>query len=127
MSLLSWLKSKVQASQKTRLQHESEWIVTLNDAQISCKRPNGLVESLAWDDLKVVLIETTDEGPFAIDVFWILMGEQSGCIVPLGAAGADEMLAKLQALPNFNNEAVVEAMSSTDNGRFVCWQRSDAT
>lgn len=102
---------------------ESSWVVTLSDAQVSCARPNGLVESVAWADLIEVSIITTDEGPFAIDVMWWLRGEKSGCMVPLGATGEDELIKRLQMLSGFNNEAMMEAMSSTSNSKFVCWEK----
>jgi hypothetical protein len=34
------------------------------------------------------------------------------------------MLEKIQQLPGFDNEAVIKAMTSTTNNRFICWQRS---
>jgi len=81
------------------------------------------MESVKWRDLNLVAVVTTDDGPFSPDVFLLLTGEESGCTIPLGAAGADELLKKLQALPGFDNSAVIKAMSSTDNNRFICWRR----
>ena len=127
MSLLSWLKSRVRTKQTADLQAGGSCVVTVSDEQVSCTRPNGKVETIAWDELRFVLIETTDEGPFATDVFWVLAGNDSGCVVPMGAAGEDELISKLQALPNFDNQAFLEAMSSTTNRRFVCWKRSTAS
>jgi hypothetical protein len=106
---------------------ESNWVVTLSDEEISCTRPNGKVESLKWNDLKLVTIETTDEGPFVADVFWCLAGETSGCVVPLGATGEEAMLERLQALPGFDNEQLIEAMASTSNQRFLLWRKADVT
>jgi hypothetical protein len=34
--------------------------------------------------------------------------------------------ARLQNLPGFNNEAVIESMTCVENKRFVCWQKDDA-
>jgi len=34
--------------------------------------------------------------------------------------GADKLLEALQKLPGFDNEAVINAMGSTGNARFVC-------
>jgi hypothetical protein len=85
------------------------------------------VESLNWDDLKIVVIETNDEGPYSADVFWYLAGEQTGCVVPLGATGEDDMVKRLQALPGFDNEAFGKAMASTSKHRFIVWQGSDAS
>ena len=121
------IKTRLKDAFTPDLNFEGKWVVSVSDTQVSCTRPNGTVESVSWDDLRAVVIETTDEGPYASDVFWHLAGDKSGCIVPLGATGEDAMIERLQALANFDNEAFIEAMSSTSNRRFVCWQRSGAT
>ena len=90
---------------------------------MACRYPNGDAEAVAWDDLQAVLIETNDEGPFAPDLFWILVGRPGGCILPQGAAGEDELLRRLQALDGFDNDAVSAAMSSTENQPVLCWKR----
>lgn len=127
MKFVSWIKSKLKAGQATGSNPDGEWIVTLSDTHVFCKRPNGNIESVDWDELKAVILETTDEGPFMPDVFWLLIGERSGCIIPQSAIGADALLEKLQKLPGFDNNVVIEAMSSTENRRFICWQRKEAT
>ncbi len=76
-----------------------------------------------------MLIETTDEGPFVPDVFWLLLTKDmsSGCIIPQGAAGENKLLEAMQKrLSGFNNEALIEAMGSTDNGRFLIWERGNS-
>lgn len=93
---------------------------------VRCVRRNGLVESVTWDDLQIVFIETTDLGPIVDDVFWVLGGSSGGCVVPSEANGCEELVARLQQLPGFDNEAVVRAVQCTDNGTFVCWQRAKA-
>ena len=89
-------------------------------------RPDGVQESVRWDDLAEVGIITTDEGPWFEDVFWLLIGSdgKSGCAVPQGAEGMDLLLEALQKLPGFDNRAVIEAMGSTSNARFVCWKKN---
>jgi hypothetical protein len=123
MNWRDWLKSKFEAVPEGRINPEAGCVVTISDTQVSCARPSGLVETVGWDDLKEVAIVTTDEGPFATDVMWLLVGEESGCVVPQGATGEDELLGRLQSLPGFNNEAVIEAMGSTSNRKFVCWEK----
>ncbi len=127
MSSWSTLKARLKAAFSPDLNFERKWIVSVSDTQVSCTKPNGTVESVSWDDLRIVVIETTDEGPYAADVFWYLAGGESGCVIPLGATGEAAMIERLQALPNFDNEALCEAMSSTSNRRFVCWRSSGAT
>ncbi len=122
------LKTNLEAAfGKQDLNFEAKWVVSVDEHQISCTRPNGVMESVDWKDLKLIEIQTTDEGPYLPDVFWYLIGDESGCLVPLGATGEKAMIERLQQLPGFDNEAVSDAMSSTSNRTFVCWQRSDAT
>lgn len=122
------LKTNLKAAfGKQDLNFEAKWVVSVDEHQISCTRPNGVMESVDWKDLKLIEIQTTDEGPYLPDVFWYLIGDESGCLVPLGATGEKAMIERLQQLPGFDNEAVSDAMSSTSNRTFVCWQRSDAT
>jgi hypothetical protein len=97
--------------------------VSFDDSAITRTLPDGKTESVRWDDLQEVGIVTTDEGPMVEDVYWMLLGSNGGCAVPGGALGAKELLNRLQQLPGFNNEAVIEAMGSTSNGSFVCWKR----
>jgi hypothetical protein len=88
-------------------------------------RPDGVQETIRWDDLAEVGIITTDEGPWAEDVFWLLIGSdgKSGCAVPQGAEGSKVLLEALQKLPGFDNEAVIKAMGSTSNAKFTCWKK----
>lgn len=120
------LKGRLTADFAADLNFESKWIVEVSDTCVSCTRPNGQVESLNWDDLKMVIIETTDKGPYAADMFWYLVGEQTGCVVPLGATGEEVLVKQLQATPGFNNDAFGQATTSTSNRRFIVWQRNDA-
>ncbi len=117
---------------KKRQEHEthepeSEVIVKVDDAGVYCHRPGRPTESVSWKELGAVLIETTDAGPFLTDVFWILVGKDSGCVIPIGAAGEQRLLEELQKLPDFDNEAVVAAMSSAKNQKWLCWKREEGT
>jgi hypothetical protein len=59
----------------------------------------------------------------APDVFWVLHGTTGGCAIPQGATGDRELLKRLQTLPGFDNAAFIEAMGSTADKKFLCWQR----
>jgi hypothetical protein len=102
---------------------ESRFGVRLSDTDV-CERPDGKVERVGWADLQKVEVVTTGDGPFAPDVFWVLHGTDGGCTVPRGATGDRQLLERLQALPGFDNHAFIEAMSSTSDMRFLCWQRA---
>lgn len=105
---------------------ESAFVVRLEDGAIVSRRPDGTCERVALSALAAVLIETDDSGPWGTDLWWILAGaDGTGCIYPGGADGEQEILALLQALPGFDNAALIAAMTSTSNERFLCWKRAD--
>ena len=109
---------------KTVIPLEQRYRVTFDKVRVECTLPDGGKESVEWADLKAILLENTDEGPFLPDVFWILVGEKSGCLIPQGAIGAMELLTEMQKLPGFDNNAVIESAVCTDNKKFLCWERS---
>lgn len=112
------------AEPRKRLEPESRFVVRLSDSEVVCERPDGRVERVGWMDLQKVEVVLTGDGPLAPDVFWVLHGAEGGCAVPQGATGDSQLLERLQALPGFDNHAFIEAMSSTSDRRFLCWQRT---
>jgi hypothetical protein len=98
--------------------------VVITQDKISCTRPNGDIEQVQWDDLERVEVLTTDAGPAVTDVYFILVGSDTECIIPMGSAGDEHLLEKLQTLPGFDNETYIKAMSSTEDARFLCWQKA---
>ena len=119
MRLLSWLRS-LSAPQA----HEPSIRLVIDNTGVTCERAGGIVESVAWDDLQKVTIMTTDDGPLAEDVFFVLYGSDGGCVVPQGAPQSDALLERLQDLSGFDNEAVVRAMGCARNNEFLCWERT---
>lgn len=98
--------------------------LTVDDAGVRRQLADGRVESVAWSDLESVEILTTCDGPFAEDVFFLLFAaDGKGCAVPHGAAMETDLLARLQALPGFDNMAAIAAMGSAVERRFPCWRR----
>lgn len=99
--------------------------VSFTDEVVSRVRPDGVEERIRWSELHEVGILTTDEGPMQEDVFFLLIAAdgKSGCVVPQGAEGCEDLLERLQKLPGFDNEAVIKAMGSASNAKFVCWKR----
>jgi hypothetical protein len=75
-----------------------------------------------WVDLERVAIRTTGDGPFAEDLFWVLLGSRgTGFVIP-SALVPDGLILRLQELPGFDNEAVIRAMQSIDDAVFECWR-----
>jgi hypothetical protein len=99
--------------------------ITFTDSEITVKFENGETLSVAWAALTKVKIATTDEGPFAPDVFWgLYAGAEVVLAYPQEANGSGELLRAMQErLPDFNNTSVIEAMGSTVNANFTVWER----
>ena len=112
-----------QRDRSARLEPESRFIVRLSDEEVVCERPDGKVERVSWSELQKVEVVTTSDGPLVADVFWVLHGVEQGCAIPQGATGEQELLERLQKLPNFDNRAVIEAMGCASDRRFLCWER----
>lgn len=86
-----------------------------------------VVETVAWADLALVDVVTTDQGPAADDVIWLLCAHDgTGVAVPSEQA-PDGFLERLQQLPGFDNEAVIQAMGSVTDARFRCWDVEAST
>jgi hypothetical protein len=105
------------------LKPESDFIVEVSDAGATCRRPDGNTESITWIDLQRVSVLTTDVGPFEPDIFWVLYGSASGCVIPWGATGERQLVERLQALPGFRNDVLVNATCLTVDNLLNCWER----
>jgi len=102
--------------------------VVVDQVGVRRRLPDGRQEAVGWEDLVEVAIRTTPEGPWREDVFFLLTGRDGGGVaVPQGEAVELELLGWLQALPGFDHQRVVEAMSCAEDALFVCWRRPDST
>lgn len=106
-----------------RPSYESRYVVRVTGDTVVCTDPKGKTVALDWRLLQRFEVITTDEGPFAPDVFWVLIGPDQPLIIPQGATGGTELLELAQKLPSFDSLAFAEAMSSTENRKFICWQK----
>ena len=97
--------------------------ISVTEEGVTRTRGNRKVESVTWEDLAEVAIVTTSDGPFEEDVYWLLIGKSGGgCAVPQSLDPQGEILKRLQTLPGFDNEAVIQAMGSVENATVVCWK-----
>jgi hypothetical protein len=98
--------------------------ITIDDEGVRRQLADGTEEAVTWEKLSEVAIRTTPEGPWKEDVFFLLMAEGGGgCAIPAGDPSADDLMSRLQSLPDFDNDAFIEAMTTTEDGLFVIWQR----
>jgi hypothetical protein len=118
MGLLSNFRNRFRPPQPER--------VTFDEYEVVRHFGRGQTERVRWGELDVVSIITTDAGPFAEDVWWMLGadGGSRGCAIPGSATGVGELLQRLQQLPGFDEQAVIDAMGSTSTATFQCWVRA---
>jgi hypothetical protein len=82
-------------------------------------------EAIAWPDIERIEVVTTDEGPWREDFFWLLeSANEQGVAMGGDEAEAVNLLSLLrQRYPDLDNEAVIGAVQSTQNARFLIWRR----
>ena len=104
---------------------EELFIVVMTEHGVACEHPRRKREFIEWDQINEISIVTTDEGPFAPDVWLLLIGDETGCSIPQGAVGYQELYDRISRFPGFDFKAVIAASACADNAQFMCWKRSD--
>src|SRR4051812_19960046 len=87
----------------------------LQGRTIIIKRPFTSSVAIRIDDLDEIGIETTDQGPFVEDVFWIL--KQGTMRIRIGEPHPifQKLTERFGSLEGFDCRPFIEAMSCTDN------------
>lgn len=99
---------------------EAQFVVEVTaDDEIICRAPRQAEQRIKITDLASVYTETNDRGPWAADVWWLLIDKtgQAQVTFPQLATGEDAALERLRQLPGFE----VRGMNSGENARFLCW------
>jgi hypothetical protein len=99
-------------------------VVEVHEGRVMYLAPGEDGGSADVRELTRVEIVTTAGGPFEPDVFWVLTQPgQPLLTIPTEATGAGELFDALSALPGLSWEAVARAMGSTENARFLVWEK----
>lgn len=110
--------------EKTKAKNpEDDFNVIITDEFIRVEHPRRKTEQILWKDINEIRFINTDEGPFVLDVWLALIGENSGCLVPQGAKGFDTVYDIVSKYENFNFENVIKSMSCSSNEQFELWKR----
>lgn len=109
---------------KPKLKHpEDYYTVIVTEKFVRVEHPKIKTEQIAWSEIKVIKLINTDKGPWAPDIWLTLIGENSGCMIPQGAKGYDEVYEIVSKYENFDFEKVIESMTCTDNKDFILWRK----
>jgi len=96
--------------------------ITIHDTSIIYE--HGLWrEEIAFDEITQIDLVTTSEGPFSEDVFAVLRGKDKEIAIPQNAENFDSLFDVFKKFEGVNYEAFINAMSSTENAKFVCWEK----
>ena len=94
---------------------------SLQCGTLTVKRPFRHSIAVRIDELDEIGIETTDQGPFVEDVFWIL--KQGAMRIRIGEPHPifKQLMGGFGSLENFAWDAFADAMSCHENRYFPCW------
>lgn len=120
--MFGWLKKSLKSRQPG-----DPWRVNLADERIEAIDPAGEARSIMLTDIRRIAIQTTADGPFGDDVWWLLFAkdDQPAIRFPQGAVGEQAALDLFTARPGFDFEEMIQAMGSTDNALFLVWRAED--
>ncbi|MGR4867143.1 hypothetical protein [Caulobacter sp. LARHSG274] len=124
MSIWTWLTSFGGLAPRRQAEPEAAYIVSFDGTVIAVSDPDKQMHQLPISDLRGVIIETDDSGPWGADLWWLLFGADDRVAVafPNGATDEQVVIDRLMELPGFDFEAMTRAMSSTDVAVFPVWR-----
>ena len=102
---------------------EEDFVVTITDDFVRVEHPNRRTEEIFWKEINEIRFINTDGGPFTIDVWLALIGENSGCLIPQGTKGCEQVYDIVSKYEGFDFENALKSMSCTDNEQFLLWKR----
>jgi hypothetical protein len=98
-------------------------VVEVTEREVGYLAPEGGAY-VSLDDLVKLEIVTNDRGPAEDDVFWVLSHRNGEPIaIPASAKGSELLFDAFAALKGVDFEAAVRAMGSTENARFLIWEK----
>ena len=95
----------------------------LDGQTIIVKRPFRRSISVRIDELDEIGVETTDQCPFAEDVFWILKRGDLRFRIGDPHPVFKRLMERFGSLEGFNWQPFIEAQTCSENRYFVCWRR----
>lgn len=104
-------------------QPEKLYISTITDEIIVVEHPDREPESIKWNEIEIIYLVNTDDGPICPDVWLILEGKEKGCSIPQGSEGFEKVYDIISKYDGFDFESFINSMSCTDNQRFILWQK----
>ncbi len=98
--------------------------IQLTEGLLQIQQADGPALEMSVDSIHRVSIQTFGLGSDGPGPLWVLEASTQKIAFPMGMEGEDVFLAAVQALPGFDDGALIDAVSAIGEGQFVCWSRS---
>jgi hypothetical protein len=116
------LFDKIFGKKKT-FQPEENFVITITDEIVKIEHPKRKTEMVKWNDIKEIIMLNTDDGPWLPDVWMGLIGDEGGCLIPLGAKGYDDVFDIVSKYEGFDFESYIKSATCTENAQFLVWKK----
>ncbi len=90
---------------------------------LTIKRPFRKPLTISLDELDEIGVETTDQGPFVEDVFWILKSGRVRLSIGQPHPIFPVLMDRFETLEGFDWKLFCEAMACGENRYFQCWKK----
>ena len=119
--MLKWLRDRLRdwetsPLEKWSVRFDGDYIVT-SDGQETTRR-------LPVHELRRVIVQTDDSGPWGADVLYFLFTSdpEPAAVFPIEAQGCQEFVGWLSRMPGYRDRELAKAMRSTDVAKFVVFE-----
>ncbi len=103
--------------------NEDEFTITITEEMVKVEHPKRSTQQIKWKDINEIKLVNTTGGPFAPDLWLILIGLNGGCRIPRSAKEFDRLFDIVSQYKGFRHDNLEEALSNTDNGQLHLWLR----
>ncbi|AWH72968.1 hypothetical protein DCS32_01945 [Dokdonia sp. Dokd-P16] len=108
---------------KKRNNPEDYYKTEITESYVRVTHPHRNTEEINWSEIEEIKLANTDDGPLAIDIWLVLIGNNKGCSIPHGSEGYEDVYDIISTYEGFNFENVIKSMSCTDNQLFELWKK----
>lgn len=101
--------------EKSAQNPEDDFVVTITYDFVRVEHPKRKTEEIFfWKDSNEIRFINTDRGPFTIDVWLALLGDNSVCLIPQGTKGCEQVYDFVSKYEGFDFENVISTRSKND-------------
>lgn len=119
--MINFLKNLFNIPKRKKPEDYYQTIITKEFVRV--EHPKRKTEQVFWEDIEVIMLMNTDAGPATPDIWLTLLGKNSGCLIPHGSSGFDNVYDIISKYDNFDFENVINSIRCTENEEFLLWKR----